>query len=159
MKWLLLLAAFMTSAHPFYMSITQIDYRPDSRSLEISTKIFTEDLENAIENTSGKKIKLFTAQESKDADALISGYLKNNFSISVNEQPVSWKFIGKQKEDDAVWIYLEAENVSKINTCSITNTVLTEKFDSQNNIIHLNASGQKKSYILSRNSPSVKVAF
>lgn len=159
MNWLLLLVTLMTNVHPFYMSITQIDHRPKTQTLEISTKIFTEDLENAIESTSWQKLKLFTAQENKDADERISEYLKDNFSVSVNEQPASWKFIGKQKEDDAVWIYLEVANIAKINTFFLENTVLTERFESQNNIIHLNISNQKKSYILSKTTPSVKVNF
>ncbi len=159
MNWLYLLAIIALRLHPFYMSITQVDHRPETESLEISMKVFIDDLEKALEKQNGKPLHLCTPSEIKEADTWIQQYLKSHFKITINQIPISWQWVGKEKEDDAVWIFIEARNIKEVRYFQLTNSVLTEIFDSQNNIVHLNMYAKKKSYILSRSTPSFTTTF
>src|SRR5687767_3390074 len=56
--------------HDYHVSITHIDHNPKTQSLEITTKIFTEDLEKTITTHGGPVLKLGDPKEDPRADPL-----------------------------------------------------------------------------------------
>jgi len=145
--------------HPFFVSITQIDYNAKTKYLEISMKVFSDDFAACIEKQGGGKLYLHTNKENSQANALIEKYILQNFSISVNNKPLNIKFLGKEKEDDATWIYLEIPNVNKVQSLNISNKILLECYDSQTNMVNANVNGTKKSLVLKRNNASGALNF
>lgn len=71
-KFLLLALVFPlvsgTPAHKFYVSITKIEYVKEKNSLQIITKIFTDDIEDALQQRYDKNISLDTKKETATAD-------------------------------------------------------------------------------------------
>ncbi|MCF6333363.1 MAG: hypothetical protein L3J11_08765 [Draconibacterium sp.] len=65
-----------TNAHPFYVSICQVDYNKENQSLEISVKIFANDLLVALEKAGATKIFLGEKKENPETDKFIFNYLK-----------------------------------------------------------------------------------
>ena len=45
-QWLIV--AYTALIHPFFVSMTDINYNDNNKSLEISVRIFTDDLENTL---------------------------------------------------------------------------------------------------------------
>ena len=53
---LLVFFAVSVKAHPFYVSIATLHYNQESRALEITLKVFTDDLEASIKNLTKKTL-------------------------------------------------------------------------------------------------------
>ncbi|MCD8539091.1 MAG: hypothetical protein LRY55_04495 [Leadbetterella sp.] len=67
-------------AHPFYVSVTTIDQSRDKTSLEISSRIFYDDLEVALKEEFGGKIDLKNPGDKSRNPELIRQYFSRHFS-------------------------------------------------------------------------------
>ena len=143
-------------SHKFYVSLIQVDFNSETEALEITMKIFTDDLEYAI---SGSKVSygLSTANEPPDADTVLYNYIVKNFSIKVNGRSYSPVYIGKEVELDVTWIYIEIMEIKTIDTIEITDLMLTELFEDQVNLINVRYLGQNKGLLLNRNRTTGKI--
>ena len=140
-------ASTVPEAHPFYISVCQVDHNPDTGALEMSFRIFTDDLELALETMGTDRLRLGTERESEKADLYIGRYLARHVEIEINGRRVSAAFLGKEVDSDAIWCYVEAEDIPVLETMTMTNTLLLETYEDQVNLVHVNANGQKKSLV------------
>lgn len=151
--WLLLLAmpllAF-TGAHKFYLSVTNVDYSEKEQSLQIISRIFIDDMEAVLEARYEVDAALATEAESPEADAYIERYLRAKFNVSVNGQRQEYRFLGKRYDKDLLVCYLEVSGVPRasLKSVEIDNSVLTELFEEQRNLVHFNILGTKRSFVL-----------
>lgn len=152
---LLMLSGFM---HPYYISIYQLTYSEEAHSLQITARIFTDDLEHVLEAQGVEKLNLGTEDENPKSDHYIETYLKQNFSVQINGTPVVYHYLGKETELDGVtWCYLEADDVERPQSMVVTNRALLELHDTQTNMIHIKVGTQKKSLLLRKGNPSGQV--
>lgn len=156
---ILLLSIHSVKAHPFYVSICQIDFNSETQSLEISVKIFADDLLLGLENAGKTKINLGEKKENPNTDEYIFDYLKANYKFKINEEQAKLMFVGKEMEKDVVWTYLEIKNITDINTMDVECNLLTEVLDSQSNIIQVNKNGVIKNLLLNKRKTSGVVTF
>ncbi len=160
---LLLLLVFplvsATSAHKFYVSITKIEYVKEKSSLQIITKIFTDDIEDVLKQRYDASISLDTKKETEAADEDLKKYLLQKMNISVNGKPVKLDYIGKEYDTDMLVAYIEVKDVKELKTIEIENKVLMEMFPEQQNIIHLKTPESRRSLILDKDEPSGKLKF
>lgn len=145
--------------HDFHVSITDINYNPKTKSLEIAVKIFTNDLEEALEGIGAPKLRMGTPREDKSTDTLLCRYLLNRLKITAGEKALKMVFLGKEYEDDATWCYLEVTQMARPTSLRVENHILLEWFDDQSNLIHLDVEGDKKSLLLRKGQESGKVDF
>jgi hypothetical protein len=155
----LLLGVNSVNAHPFYVSICQIDYNEETKSLEIAVKIFADDLLLGLENAGKTKIYLGEKKEDVKADEYIFDYLSSQYRFMVNNEKANLTFVGKELDNDVVWTYLEIENIVSLNTIDVKCTLLTEVLESQSNIIQVNKNGIIKNMLLSKNKTSDSLVF
>lgn len=139
-----------SNAHPFYVSICQIDFNKENQSLEISVKTFADDLILALENAGAKKIYLGEEKENPETDQFIFDYLKSNLKIKVNGKLFNFRFVGKEIETDVVWTYLEIEGISALNEIEVECSILVEVLETQSNIIQINDGTGIKILLLSK---------
>jgi uncharacterized protein YlxP (DUF503 family) len=142
--------ALTLGAHPFYLSVCEMDYNPGSNRLEIAIKFFSDDITNAIKEATGKKLYLGEERELDSADEELDQYLKRRLTVWVNGKPLSFSFIGKEIIDDVTWCYVESETLPEIESLKVRNQVLMEMFETQKNIIHITVKDKKKSLLLQR---------
>lgn len=140
--------------HKYYLSYTKINYSDKSKSLQITMKVFTDDLENAINKQFKIDSKLNSDKEINNANKYLSEYINDKFGIEVNTTKKSYTFLGKEYKNDETNIYLEIENISKIESITITNKMLMEIFSDQQNIIKIKIDDFKKSSIYTKNNYS-----
>ena len=153
---ILLISGF--AFHEFYVSLCKIDHNPETNALEITMKIFTDDLEYGI--TGSKDFYgLGTEKEPVEADSLIWSYIIKNFMVSINGEPGSYLYIGKEVELDVTWIYLEIEKISGFDKIEITNRMLTELYRDQVNLINVNYTGKTLGLLLKKDKPSGVLEF
>ena len=151
--WLLLLVAPLlafTTAHKFYVSVTNVEYSQKEQSLQIISRIFIDDMEAALEARYEVDPALATEGESPQADAYIERYFRTKFNVLVNGQPQEYRFLGKRYDKDLLVCYLEVAGVPEatLRSVEIDNSLLTDLFEEQRNLLHFNILGTKKSFVL-----------
>ena len=151
--------AFTSFAHEFYFSLTEIVYNEQARSLEISIKIFTDDLEQALKAEDAGAISLATDAEHELADEYVEAYIRDHLMITVNGKRLTFDYIGKENEKDATWVYVEIPKVRSVKTVTVYNDLLLEQFEQQTNLVRVDVAGSSQNLILSRHLTKDKVTF
>ncbi|NNF19448.1 MAG: hypothetical protein HKN61_06690 [Flavobacteriaceae bacterium] len=149
---LFLLPLFAFTAHKFYVSVTMVEYSEKEKALQLTSRIFIDDLDKLLSERYGIKAALATKKESPQADFYIDKYLRSKIVFRIDGKPVPYKFLGKEYKDDLVICYIEVPDVEldKVKTLEIQNDLLTDLFEEQQNIVHFKLRGQKKSFVLIR---------
>ena len=140
-------------AHKFYVSVNQIDFVPKKKALEITSRIFIDDLDLALEKKFKKKVYLATSKEISESKELLQKYFADKFFIKVNGQLKQLNFLGKEVEENVLICYFVVKDVEKVNSLEIKNTVLMELYDQQH-IFHTNVLGEKQSILLTNGNTS-----
>jgi|GEM_PF-632195 len=133
------------AAHPFYVSVTEIQYNEKSRSLEIAVKAFTDDLETALRKTFQTPTDLLSVKDRDLAARRLTEYISSHLAIRINNKPVSLKFLGYEQEREAIWSYLEAEQAPEPGNIEIVNSILYDSFDQQIHLVHVMVNRKRKS--------------
>jgi hypothetical protein len=138
--------AFLPFFHAFHTSITQIEYNAKAKTYEISVRVFTDDLTKAIDiqnKTHNTKI-----EDGDKNEQSIFKYINTHFSIvSAQNKKVEFKFIGKENEDLATWIYIEIPESALSKGTKIQQNVLMDLFDDQVNILNFKKADERRTLL------------
>src|ERR1700761_2633452 len=158
-KWLsvLCLAGTLAKPHPLYISVTEINHNPKDKILEISCKVFTNDLEAVLEKMSGSRVDLSVASDKAASDKLIEAYVEKHLRLRVDGKPAVLHFVGSEKENDGTWSYFQVNDVATVKKIDVVDELLYESFEQQINILHVTVGGQRKSTRLAR--PEANASF
>ncbi|WP_242133463.1 DUF6702 family protein [Aestuariivivens marinum] len=157
---LILLPLFaFTSMHKFYVSVSQINYIENKQSVQIISRVFIDDMENVLRSRYGEDIILAGENEPEETDVYLEKYLKERFEIKINGENQLIVFIGKEYDGDIMRCYLEIENINSIKTFEISNKVLFDLFEDQQNIVKTKIYSNQKSVILTKQSHSAMLKF
>lgn len=145
--------------HPFYISLTEIKYNTKESSLEISQKIFWDDLEIQIADLYESNIDFLKPKDKADLDRKLKQYILQNNEILVNGKKADLTYLGYEIEEDAAWFYLEAKQIPRPQKVEVRNSILHKHFNSQQNIINFYLEKKPKSLILIKGKDSGKLTF
>ena len=120
-------------------------------------RIFPDDLDRGLLRVYGTQTHLATELEHASADSLIESYLRAHFNIMVDDLQLKINFLGKEPEADAIWCYIESEPVNKPHTLQIRNSLLTDEFEDQVNIIQVYSGLWNRGLLLNRQEISGKL--
>lgn len=155
-----LIAGFSAFLHPLHVSVTEIKFDVKDKELEIITRIFLDDLEEAI-RLERKQPTLDITQPGSgiNTDQLLVEYLSKKLAIKVDGKIVKITFLGHEIEGDAVIVYAYAPGVKKIKGIEVTHTSITELYEDQSNLVHVTREDKTKSMRLMRSLPTDKLQF
>ncbi len=142
-----LLSSF--TIHKFYVAIYQINYVSEKKILQITSRIFIDDLNKALKINYQKNTHLGEKEESQEDIALMNKYVLDNFSLKINGQQKPIHFLSKELENNVLICYFNIKDINKIITLEIQNTILSDVFSEQQNIIQATVYGKKSSLLLS----------
>ncbi|MGH2664965.1 DUF6702 family protein [Flavobacterium sp.] len=140
------LSAF--AVHKFYVSIYQINYVQEKKMIQITSRIFVDDLNTVLKEKNKRKTFLGEANESPGDVALMKKYLLENLSIKINGQSKPINYLSKEMEGNVLICYYNIKDISKIKSFEIQNTALLELNDDQQNIIQANIYNKKQSLLI-----------
>ena len=143
-----IVSCFAFTTHKFYTAIYQINFVPKKKMVQITTRIFIDDLNDALENKFHKKTFLGSDNEKLEDVDFLKKYLSEKFILKINGQQKPMLFLSKEVEDNILICYLKCVDVSKITTLSVQNSIITEIHDEQQNIIQANFNNKKSSLLL-----------
>lgn len=145
--------------HKYYVAVTQVDHVPQKKRIEITSRIFIDDLEKALTKKYKKKPNITSTNELPQAEEWIKSYIKEKIKISINNKPQQIEYLAKEVEGDVLIIYTKIAISKKINTFEIYNSLLTETFEEQQNIVHTNINGNKKSFLMTNTEFQEKIDY
>jgi len=145
--------------HPFHVSVCEIEYDEETKALQISERVFLDDLEETLNKVYNVRIDVVNPENKAYLDSLIQEYMMNHLKITIDGKQKKRKYIGHEIEQDALWCYIEYYGVKKMKSVSITNTIFFELYDDQNTLIHFNYNGKTKSKRLTITKPTEVFEF
>ena len=143
--------------HPYYISVTEIKHKAEEKMLEISCKVFADDMEKALKKSNGVAVNMGSPKDSARVHKLLSDYFAKNLKLNADGQKIKINFLGFEKEQDAIWCYLEASNIKDFKKLCVETTVLYDFAPEQINMIHVIRMGERKSGKL--NNPDSLICF
>jgi hypothetical protein len=144
-KWFLAVMCSLAGRHPLYISVTEINHNAKDKTLEISCKMFTNDLEATLEKSAHAKVDLSEPKDKKVTDKLITDYVGRHLQLKVDGKAVSLHFLGSEKEADGTWSYFQVNDIPAVKRIDIVNSLLYDNFEQEINIMHVSVGGVKKS--------------
>lgn len=155
-----LLFAITLWLHPLHVSVTEIEYNEKVKALQIISRIFIDDLETSIRaNIQKPELDLMNPSGGLSTKELVSNYLRDHLKVKLDGAPQSMTLLGFEEENFALVCYIEIENVKNFKTIDVTNTVITETYDDQSNLVHVTYKGPIKSTRLMRDKPTDRFTF
>ena len=147
--YMILMYSFTPVMHKYYVGLMEINIDSKKHTLNVSTKLFMDDLELELGKIHNRKFDLSISTKDKEVETILASYLDKNFKINVGGKLMKLKYVGYEVENDAVWCYSEVINFKGKGTVSILNTLLYENFSEQANLMNVSWDGVSKSVKLS----------
>ena len=156
---LIIVSSFGSWKHPFYISVVDIKHDAKQESLNISVRLFTNDLEDALRKTTGKPIDVLNPKNKTEIDSIVFQYIKKRLAIQLNGKLQVLHFIGYEKEEESVWTYLEIQKAMKPKTLTVDTKLLYDFLPQQVNIVHAEIDAIKKSSKVTNPESRVEFVF
>ena len=129
-----LLAIFF---HPIHISVCEINYSENSRTLQFSQRIFADDLEIALSKGMGKNLDILKLNVNS-RDSLLESYLHDKVELHVEGILVTVNYLGSEIEEGVCWVYFESNTFEKkLKSFTIKNIPLFELYEDQSTIIQV----------------------
>jgi len=159
-----ILSSLLLSLHPFHVSVMSVHHSAEENTLQITLKLFADDLEEAMNQEGFRQegqayIDVLNPNDQQQLNVYVEQYIQQKLNMQVNGRKVQPVFLGQEMEEMAMWCYLEVKDVEKINSVRVRSSIMTEVFDDQINIVHVNYQGAIKSMKLAGNRLLDEVLF
>ena len=142
------------SAHKYYLSLTQITFKPASKTVQVIINVFMDDIETALNSDYKIDLQLTTKKELEDNDVYFKKYLKEKIHFKLDGIAKEFTYLGKEYDADLIYFYLEIENINQLKTLEITNNILTKHFPQQQNMTKCKLGEKHKSILLTKKENS-----
>ena len=148
----------MSLTHPYYVSVSEVEYSSKTREMGLSFKFFTDDLEEAIKAESTDKVNLLSGDKAIN-QKLIEAYVIRHFAIQTDKVPVKIRFLGLEHDKEATWCYFEADNIKAFGNIAIRADFLYAAKKEQVNLFHITVNGNRKSRRLVQPDQGLEESF
>lgn len=142
------LTGMIAVMHPFFVSVIEINHNTKEATVEISVRIFTEDLEKTLQKYATHKMDIINPTDKALLEKQINQYISQKLKLKINGQSLTLNYIGHEIQKESVWTYFEVTKIAEIKKVEIDCTLLYDFEKSQSNIIHIKNKGVDKSYKL-----------
>lgn len=147
------------NVHKYYLSLTQIKFKEEQKSVQIIINVFMDDIELALNKDYNIDLQLTTKTELKDNNVYFEKYLKDKLQFKINGEFQVYNYLGKEYDGDLVFFYLEIENIASITTIEVANNILTFHFPTQQNLIKSKVGAKNKSVLLTKENANSVLNF
>lgn len=144
--------------HDFHTSIADVEYNAKNKTFEVILRVFSDDLEDDVLRTMGKKIILKMGKD-KTPDQALTKYLEKYFILKNKKTiPLAINYIARETNAEATLIYFEILVKEAPKNMFLHNNVMTELFSDQVNIVNL-AFQDKKTTLMFRRGDTEKAVI
>ena len=157
--FLIIVPLLSFTAHKYYLSLTQIEYSKEEKSLQVIINVFMDDIETALNKNYTIDLQLTAKNELKDAEVYFEKYLREKLNFSVNKNNVDFKYLGKEYEGDLVYFYLEVSDIKNPTSLELSNKLLLDHFEEQQNVVKMKVGKKRRSKILNKKNDKALLNF
>lgn len=144
--------------HKYYFSVTDIEYAKEKQSVQIIVRMFIDDFEKTLKERYDNTL-IIDDKNNKKVDTFIQKYLNQKLTIKIDNKTTSSLYLGKKFEDDLIFCFLEIENIPSINKIEISNKILFDVFENQQNMVKLNINNTNKNLLLIKENDSEVINY
>jgi hypothetical protein len=145
--------------HPMHVSVTEIEMDEKEKRLEIMMRVFIDDLELTLRQNFKQPELDVLEPKGQSLDELMQTYLKSRFQIALDGKPQVVKYLGHERDNEAMIFYVEVEKVKKWKSIQVQNSIITEIYDDQSNLVHVSLAETVRSLRLTRAKPTDMITF
>ena len=145
--------------HPFFVSVIDIKHNAKDKNVEMSIRVFTDDLEATIKKNIHTNIDLSTGTTKPEVNKLVANYIQSKLQLTINDKPQTIKYIGYEIQKESVWIYVEISDIATIKKMNINCNLLYDYQTKQSNIFNVKANGTEKNYKLDYPNSNVEFSW
>jgi hypothetical protein len=143
--------------HPNHDAVAEVDWNPESKSLEVAMRVTPHELERALSDNEGRAVDL---DEEKSLPVL-KAYIEANVRLlNAEGKPVKLSWVGAEIKVRSAWVYFEFP-IGKPTPigCKISNTIFFERHEDQKNTVALKLkSGEPRTFLrFSKKEPRVEI--
>jgi hypothetical protein len=146
----ILLSLSTVLVHPFHVSVCEIEFKEDTKTIQVSQRIFIDDMKVGLKKRFDIDLVLEDESTASLRDSLLQIYILENISLIIDGKEKKRRYVGNEFEEDGIWCYLEYVGVKKLAILEVKNTILLDTYDDQANIIHFSSSEYEKSIKLDK---------
>jgi hypothetical protein len=139
--------------------VTEIKHDAATNELQISSRIFADDLENVLKKQSRQAVDIIHPTNRPQTDSLIAAYVSKHLVITVDGKAVKLHYIGYKIEEEAAWCFLEAENIKPFKQVHVKDDILYSEHPNQINMIHVILHDERKSTKLDNPNANADIVF
>lgn len=143
--------------HPIHIGILNMEINPKTKQIELEIRLFTDDLEEAVFKSSGKRLYFGTAKQHPAVDSLLEVFVRKNMLVNNFGQPLKWNWIGYTHVADVTELFLESEEIKMPYLLNIKSKFMFDLFDDQKNILNFKYKDFKKSHLFTDKQQNVNI--
>lgn len=142
---LLALPTLAGTRHAYHSTITELRLNAPGKQVELSIKVFTDDLEKAISQGLPKTVSLREPRALPLLELYLHQHLKLSLPASAHSGrlPLDVQFMGIQADKDAYWLYAKAILPHPSTELLVHQALLLEEFPDEMNIVNAEGNGKK----------------
>ena len=142
-----LLLVVLSFKHPFYVSVTEVEYSSKTKEVGISVKVFPDDLEESLRKFNGKKYDVVQGDK-KMIGPVLDKYIKQHMRIMLNGTAKSYQWMGYEIDKESVWMYFSITNQPGVRSIQVQSDLMYAYKQEQTNIIHIKLDDKRESFRL-----------
>lgn len=142
-----LLILVLAFKHPFYISVTEVEYSSKTKEVGISVKVFPDDLEESLRKFNGNKYDVVQGDK-KMIGPVLDKYIKQHMRILLNGTAKSYQWMGYEIDKESVWMYFSITNQPGVRSIQVQSDLMYAYKQEQTNIIHIKLDDKRESFRL-----------
>jgi hypothetical protein len=131
--------------HPFYVSVTEVNHNARTQSVEISCRMFYDDLERVLNKQYHAHIDIVKPTNKDEVNKLLNDYIRKHLIIKADGKVLAPSFVGYEIQEDGAWSYLEVKGILKAKKIEVHDDLLYTEHPEQINMIHVTINGNRQS--------------
>src|ERR1700754_3903923 len=109
----LTIISWLSFFHPFFVSVTEINHNARTQSVEVSCRIFYDDLEHTLEKQYHTQIDIVKPSDKNKVNQLLTDYIKKHLIIKADGKPVILNYVGYEIQEDAPGPFFKEKEIRK----------------------------------------------
>ena len=144
----IVLFPLISFTHDYYVSITEVVSVSEKQQLQLTTRVFTDDMEAYFNSQTNATILLSPDHNSILIDTLVERFFHNNFKVFFDDNELEINYLGRQYQEDQMLIFTEVTELRPPISYEIQNTILIPFRTKQQNIVRVKNNVAQKSFLM-----------
>lgn len=143
-------------AHRFFTAFSQVNIRPETKTVEVVHRLFTHDVEDILRMKLGNSASLTDQQ----IEPVLKAYVEKSFGLfdaAGKRLPLSW--VGMEYKVDDIHVYQEAPLEGDGRSLSIINHLFMDNFPEQTNTVNFEREEVIRTLIFTKDKAQQKITF